>query len=319
MKYYLSIDSGGTKTAFLLVNEFGEELTSFNLGPANYIVNGLDNVINTYKDGLNKIEDDLKIKSSNISHSFIAMAGYGDIPKDNEMINKKIKENFDFNFAIGNDTENALSGSLMGESGIHIIAGTGSIGIGRDLNNNLSRSGGWHHAFGGDEGSGYWIGCHLIQHFTKQADGREEKTYLFNYLINKYNLECPENILDLVINKWDMQRDKIASLSKDVSYCASVGDKTAISIFNEAAKELALIINAIHSMGLYDDTTKISYSGGVFKCLDYFKDTFTNSLNFKYELVTPKFNPLVGGAILALQNDGLKINETITKNLEKIE
>ena len=71
------------------------------------------------------------------------------------------------------------------KQGIHVIAGTGSIGLGFDKDSYYVRSGGWHHLFGGDEGSGYWIGCQLIRHFTMQADGREEKTMMFDYILEK--------------------------------------------------------------------------------------------------------------------------------------
>ena len=57
-----------------------------------------------------------------------------------------------------------------------MIAGTGSIGL--DLTRTVTMC---EAADGiifseGHEGSGYWIGCQLIRHFTMQADGREEKS-----------------------------------------------------------------------------------------------------------------------------------------------
>ena len=318
MKYYLSIDSGGTKTAFLLIDENGQKLINFSLGPANYLVNGLDNVIKVYKEGIKRILEETNIEEKDISQAFIAMAGFGDIPDDIQMINNKIKSELNFKLVIGNDTENALSGSLMGESGIHIIAGTGSIGLGKDLNGKLYRSGGWHHSFGGDEGSGYWIGCRLLQHFTKQADGREDKTYLYDYIMRKYELDNSESILDLVVNKWNFQRDKIASMSKDVYECARKCDYIAYSIFTEAAKELALIVNAIYANGVYDSEVKVSYSGGVFNSLEYFESTFINSLSFKNKLVSPKFGPLVGGVILALKQDNVTIDDKLINNLKMI-
>ena len=105
---------------------------------------------------------------------------------------------------------------------------------------------------GGDEGSGYWIGCQLIRHFTMQADGREEKTMMFDYILEKYGLACPEEILRLVINEWKGERDKIASMSKDAYELAEQGDSAAAGIFKSAARELAKIVKGVYRNGNFD-------------------------------------------------------------------
>lgn len=210
MRRYLSVDCGGTKTAFLLCRETGELEAACTLGPGNYMVNGIDHVLSVLKDGILQICCQAAIAQSEITHSFIAIAGFKDIPADVPVLTRLVRETFPrMSITLGNDTENALAGSLLGKQGIHVIAGTGSIGLGFDKDSYYVRSGGWHHLFGGDEGSGYWIGCQLIRHFTMQADGREEKTMMFDYILEKYGLACPEEILRLVINEWKGERDKI--------------------------------------------------------------------------------------------------------------
>lgn len=176
MRRYLSVDCGGTKTAFLLCRETGELEAACTLGPGNYMVNGIDHVLSVLKDGILQICCQAAIAQSEITHSFIAIAGFKDIPADVPVLTRLVRETFPrMSITLGNDTENALAGSLLGKQGIHVIAGTGSIGLGFDKDSYYVRSGGWHHLFGGDEGSGYWIGCQLIRHFTMQADGREKK------------------------------------------------------------------------------------------------------------------------------------------------
>lgn len=318
MKNYLSIDGGGTKTAFLLCDENGKQLASCILGPANYLVNSLDGVISTFKEGVKQVCETAQIEEKDITSAFIAIAGFKDIPEDVPYVTHKVKEAFPlFECLIGNDTENALAGGLLGESGIHIIAGTGSIGLGLDLNGEYIRCGGWHHLFGGDEGSGYWIGAHLIQIFTKQADGRLPKTLLFSYLMDKYQLGCPENILKLVINEWQGSRDKIASMSKDAAYLASQNDYYACEIFAFAGKELANIVKAIYKQGSFSNKIKISYSGGVFKSKQYLLETFEKELNeIEFELIEPILEPVSGGIVLAMKMDNINIHDEITFNLK---
>ena len=58
-------------------------------------------------------------------------------------------------YRCGNDMVCAWAGSLGGEDGINIVAGTGSIGYGERAGAS-ARAGGWGEVFG-DEGSAYWI------------------------------------------------------------------------------------------------------------------------------------------------------------------
>ena len=50
MRRYLSVDCGGTKTAFLLCRETGELEAACTLGPGNYMVNGIDHVLSVLKE-----------------------------------------------------------------------------------------------------------------------------------------------------------------------------------------------------------------------------------------------------------------------------
>lgn len=319
MDRYLSVDCGGTKTAFLLCGENGKKEAECTMGPANYIVNGMDDILSTLKDGLNEICRQAEIEPTEICHCFIALAGYGDIPDEMEEIRNSICTYFpELRISLGNDTENALAGSLLGEKGIHIIAGTGSIGIGLDENGNYVRSGGWHHLFGGDEGSGYWIGCRLLQHFTKQADGREKRGQLYEYVMQKYELHCPEDILRLVIQEWQGKREKIASMSRDVWELAEREDSTAIDILEEAARELAGIIKGIYGRGSFAKPVKISYSGGVFKAVKYLKMPFEESVAaIPHEIVQPQLSPVAGGVVLAMKKSGRTLTDEIVAYLRQ--
>lgn len=319
MRRYLSVDCGGTKTAFLLCGETGRMEAACTLGPANYLVNGIDEVISVLKRGVELICAQAHVEQKDITAAFIAVAGFKDIPDDVPWITELIEGAFpQMKIVLGNDTENALAGSLLGKSGIHIIAGTGSIGLGHDKDRQYIRSGGWHHLFGGDEGSAYWIGCQLILHFTRQADGREEKSELYSYLINKYELGCAENILDLVINQWKGERDKIASLSRDVYELAELEDSHAIAIFDQAGLELASIIRSIYDRGAFERPLHISYSGGVFKAMKYLKSSMNEFLvGVPHVFVSPQLLPIGGGILLACEAAGQSVEESMVENLRE--
>ena len=318
MKTYLSIDGGGTKTKYLLTDENGIQLAETTTATTHYLQCGLSGLTDNLQAGLMTICRQANIED--VTAIFFAAAGYGDIPEDEEKIREAAGKAFEnIPFGIGNDCENALIGSLAGDPGINIVAGTGSIGLGYDDNGQMFRSGGWHHIFGGDEGSAYWLACQLIKEFTKQSDGRHPRTYLYQYLKDKYHFKHDSDILVMTIEEWNFDREKVAALALDVYECALAGDECCLNIYKEAAKELTEIILAIKDCLSFNLPIKLSYSGGVFKAGKLILDPLRYELKAdEFELIEPLLTPHAGGIILALRLDKREITPEILANLTKI-
>ncbi len=316
MKTYLSIDSGGTKTKYLLCDESGRFLATTTLATAHYLQVGLAGLTANLKTGIQAVCQQANITANDIAAAFFAAAGYGDIPEDEEKITKAAQVAFgSIKFQVGNDCENALIGSLAGQAGINIVAGTGSIGLGFDNEGQLFRSGGWHHIYGGDEGSAYWLACHLIQEFTKQADHRKPKTYLYHYLRDTYQFKHDSDILVMTIEQWNFEREKVATLAKDVYNCAKAGDEYCLDLYKQAANELAEVILAIKNTLTFQKPIKLSYSGGVFQAGDLILAPLAAALDDEFTVIEPLLSPEAGGIILALRLDNQEINPTILNNL----
>lgn len=319
MNYYLGVDGGGTKTKFIISDEQGMILAISTQPTCHYLQCGFDGITNVMRTGLNECLKKSEIDEQDIASAFIACAGYGDIEKDNKRIQKAVQKAYPtIPHIIGNDTENALAGSLAGGYGINVIAGTGSIGLGKNEHQEMLRCGGWHHSFGGDEGSAYWIACKLILHFTRQSDGREERTELYDYIRKEYQLKEDSDILDLCVVQWDFDRTKIAAMSRSVYELAKRQDPIAIAIFQEAAKELADIIRTIYrKLNFTSSTIPVSYSGGVFQSKHFILDPLRQELSSlpSLQLCEPILSPDSGSIILAMQQDHLTITPAILHNL----
>ena len=316
--YYLGVDGGGTKTKFIICNEKGLKITSIEKTTSHYLQIGIDNLAGFISDGINEVCLKANITKEEINNAFLGIPGYDDIKKDTPFINKAIEKAMgNIKYSIGNDGLNALAGSLAGEDGINIVAGTGSIAFGHNSDNNLTLScGGWHHGIGSDEGSGYWFSVQLLKEFSRQSDGRDDKTILYDYVKEKLNLLDDSEILELVINNWKLDRTKVASLSKIVNELYELNDPYAIKIVDNASQELADIVNGLYKRLAYKNKIKASYSGGMFKMGDKLIKPFKEKLlPNKIELVTPVLKPEDGSIILALKNDGVIINEEIVNNL----
>ena len=224
------------------------------------------------------------------------------------------------NFQCGNDVEAGWAGSLACRPGINIVAGTGAIGFGRDKDGNSARASGWGY-FMGDEGSGYWLGKKLISLFTKQADGREPKTPLYEIVRNTYNLEKDFDFIDVIYEDMEMKRDQVAKLALLLDKAIEQGDKKAEELFEKAAYEHSLTVKAIiDKLNLTkDDELLVSYSGGVFKAGKYilkpFKKYLQSGETKKVKLMEPVLKPVTGAALYSMM---LAENKDIKENFDLI-
>lgn len=318
--YFVSADCGGTKTAIVITDEYGKEVRSVILGPANYLVNGLDNSVELIAKGVDDLLIGSNLSRKDIAHFVIALAGYGDIPRENELIRTAFEKALDYPFSLVNDIENATAGSLMNHNGIHLVAGTGSIAACKNKDGIILRSGGWGHYFGGDEGSAHWIGSKLLLSYCKQSDGRKEKTLLHRYIKERYSLENDEDILLLVLNQMGMRREEIASFALDAVKLYDLGDPEAKEIFYQAGEELGELALSLYQRGKdFDLPLMISYSGSVFKSLDRIKAGLDKKLKgIDYQLVKPGLSPLAGGIIIAMEKTKQAIGPDIIENLKEI-
>ncbi len=142
-----------------------------------------------------------------------------------------------------------------------MIAGTGSIALGRDRHGTITRAGGWGHIVG-DEGSGYDLGRHCLQAVSKAADGRGQMTALVEHVLSHWNLNSASDIIGRVYP--DCDKATIASLSTLVFMAARGGDEVACSIVKDAARELALAAMAVkNKLDFPGEQVALALGGGL--------------------------------------------------------
>lgn len=316
--YFVSVDCGGSKSNFVLTDETGKELARCKLGPGNHLVLGVDKTVELINDGINQLCEEANIDKKDITMAILATAGYGSSFQDKKY-DEAAKENYAFNYVITGDTKNALKGSLLDHSGIHIIAGTGSICKGSYNSNKYKSIGGWGYYANADEGSGHWIGCSLLRHFEWQADGREEKTLLYDYMYKTFDFKCDNDCLYLVMNRLNNERDKIATLAKNVAELCDMNDPAALQIMYDAGYQLGILARSMYKNNKFDDPVTISYSGSVFKSLKYLRPGIEKALeDVPHVLADPILGPLAGGIALAMDYAEYKYDESVIENLKKI-
>lgn len=296
--FYIGIDGGGTKTKFTLINERNEIIFTIEKGTCHYNQIGFDGTEKILSEGLKDIIESTNLNISDIKGVCLGLAGYGKVKSDADKLSIVVKKVFgNTPYKLLNDVQIAHAAALALEDGVVIISGTGSIGY--SVNDAKTRRvGGWGYSIG-DEGSAYWIGKKTIEEFSKQADGRREKTKIYYILKEELNLEDSYQLINYIYNHIKSDRGEIAKLAQICTKAATDGDKVAIDILEEAGKELAMLINALADDFPRDRKVKASYVGGVFKCGNLIIDPIRKNLNENIEFVHPKYTPDVGACILA--------------------
>lgn len=232
--YYLGIDGGGTKTAFVVIDDNNKIVYESIKGPTSIDTVPFDVTINTINEEINKIE--YKLDSVFAGLGGIISKEHKDKLREAILENSKVK---DAKVECDNDIIQAFYGSLDGKDGIAIIAGTGSVAYG--INNNQSfRVGGYGYQEG-DAGSAYALGHGAMCHLARVIDTRLPASK-FSKELQDY-IKCYDNIqlTNYIVNS---TRTEVAKLAKIVT--ANQDDKYAKKIISDNVDEMIGMIKAVY-------------------------------------------------------------------------
>jgi N-acetylglucosamine kinase-like BadF-type ATPase len=314
---FLGIDGGGTKTEMVLCDENAQILSRVKKESASHWQVSEDIIKAVIQDGVDEALELAKKTMSELSAVGYGMSGLGeDLNKDSISIGvcKSVFEGIPL--AIKNDGEIGLIASLGNEVGINVVAGTGSIAFGSDSKGTIARCGGWGHELG-DEGSGYWLGLKLLELFSKQADGRLEKTLLYDLLRERLQFKYDFELMTIVQDHYFGDRTQIATLQQILCDAAKENDACAIAAYKEAAEELIDLVVGVRNQLEFKGNISVSYSGGVFNAGDFIREPFLNGLKERgFVCCKPVFEPIQGALILAAKQVGY--HQELISKLDRI-
>ena len=141
----------------------------------------------------------------------------------------------------------------------------------------------------------------MLNAFTKEDDGRLEKTSLYDLIMRRLSLKEPYDIISYVSETLGNKRDEIAKLAPILNEAALLGDPEAIRIYREAAIELASLANALAKD--VDRTIDMACFGGVFKAGELIMSPLRDSLAKNIHLIEPKFPPEYGAYLIARKSE----------------
>ncbi len=256
--YFLGVDGGGSKTLAVIVDARGQERGYAQVGSTNYAAVGIERAIaNLYaaaEQAAQAAGCRLPFKAA-----WLGLAGV-DRPSDQDLFLPRLQSLAE-TIRLTNDGELLLS-ALDDAVGVALVAGTGSIALGRDARGCAARAGGWGHILG-DEGSGYEIGRLALQAAARAADGRGQATVLLEQIMTYWKLDRPDDLIGRVYSSDD--KAEIARLSSLVFLAARDGDHAARQIARHAADELALAaITVCRALDFPGGKVNLALGGGLF-------------------------------------------------------
>lgn len=308
MSTYLGIDGGGSKTAFVLIDDSGRVLGSHAAGPAYYLEIGWDAMRAMLASGIEATLAQAALAPAALSFAFLGLPAYGEDSRLIAALDAAASPTLDpGRYRCGSDAVCGWAGALAADDGINVIAGTGSMAYG-EYEGRTARAGGWGELFS-DEGSAYWIARRGLNLFSRMSDGRIARGPLYDILRRHFVLRSDLDLCAAIYGQAQTQRSNLAALAPLVAEAAQMGDAAASALFTEAADELAQIIDAVHRQLLVPAQVRfsVSYSGGLFQQRDLLLARLQSSLanrGPRYRLAPPRLPPVAGAALYAAKLSG---------------
>lgn len=271
--HVLGIDGGGTQVqAILAVIEDGKPrvLGRGQGGPANVKADSQESAFAQIGRAINAAFAAAGLSPGRVGAACLGLAGAGR-PAEQRAVSAWAERN-QVSTIIEVTGDVALPIALLpGETGIAIVAGTGSCVIGRASDGRNARAGGWGPLLG-DEGSAYGLALSALRAIVKTVDGRGRSTSLTERLLKQMGLSEPAQVISAVHSP-DWDRTRLAMLAPDVIRVADEGDSVATEILISHVAELAE--NAavvIRRLGLQQDGIALALAGGLLTKAPTYRD-----------------------------------------------
>ena len=258
----LGVDGGGTKTTGLLADRQGSVIAHLRGEGSNQFVIGMDNAARNLAELIAGLAGAAKCPVASIGRGVLGLAGMGAVRDRQVLIGAiharlRVMGHPPVPLAIETDGRVALEGAFNGGPGIVVVAGTGSVVMGKSARGEAISIGGWGRVIG-DEGSGYFIGLEALKAASREIDGRGEAGRIRVSLASRFGLESRDRIIAAVYR----EKFDIPSIAPAVLDAADAGDAVALGILTRAADELSgQIAAAIFRLGLGEGTGVVMIGG----------------------------------------------------------
>ena len=242
MNIAIGIDGGGTSTRTALSID-GTVKASYKTGASNIYAVGLKNAIKAITDGIDNCIADAGLNRQTPMSIHIGGAGMGNMQNKAKL--KEILAPFYPSSIINISDDIAVLTPELGDnrSGIILIAGTGAIAYGQNINGVTIRSGGYGWRLD-DEGSSFYVSKEAIKRTLKSIEQMDLKTSLDKALCRHYRIKTVDEII-YYINDDNRKKNDYSSFTPEVIRQAELGDILAADIVQKTVNAQFKLIESI--------------------------------------------------------------------------
>ena len=299
---FLGIDGGGTKTHAVLTDEFGKIAGEGFSGASNPLRVGIERAVSNIFKATESACDMAGRSRTDIVAIECGLAGVRreDLRRS---VRQRISENYRIKAVeVVTDAEIALYGVNSGKAALVVIAGTGSICLGRDDKGETAIAGGWG-PLAGDEGGGAGLARRALQAVAKAVDGRGNPTILSRYATEYFRTSTPEDVM-VAIYTPQTDNAKIAGFARFVVKAAKEKDIIALEILREGGAELGIAaVAVIKKLKLQKKNLPVGFVGSIFRAGKLITDSLIETVHRTAPhafLIEPKLSPAQAAAKMAV-------------------
>ncbi|MDH4069641.1 MAG: hypothetical protein OEV30_04400 [Ignavibacteria bacterium] len=295
----LGVDGGGTRSTGLIADLSGNILTTQEAGAMNPNVVGFEASARTIFELITNCCEEVRCSPDDLRSIVLGVAG-ARVHEFRERIKESVnahsvKKGKKFlPISIETDARIALEGAFDGSAGVVLIAGTGSIIIGKTEKGEILSVGGWGRILG-DEGSGFALGRDGVRALTSYYDGRRDDSKLRGLVEETFGWKDREDLIRAVYQ----EQFDLAQLAPLVMTAAVDHDPVCQRILQNSATQLVdQLRSVVMKMGVLRRISVV-LSGGL---VDQ-ETVFSNVLRMKIMKALPQVevrkaaNPPAHGAV----------------------
>ena len=299
-RYFFGIDGGGTNSRLAITDSGGRAISASKAGSTNIYSVSKEEVFTNLSQLLDTALKQASLEKTDLSAGCLGCAGLG-----REGERKLFSDFFDkflwqgFPVKLCTDGEILLCGGLDNLEGYCLIAGTGSLALGRSLDGRLVRAGG-HGYMLGDEGSSAWTGRTAIARILRSIEDRDLPTEMLPEILEAAGLQNAGDLIKYVHH--DADKATIGALAPAVTAAARKGDPLALDILKTGAKELAFLVKSVLGQSPWIKNKALVLAGGVIEhdeILTGFLKQILAQENGDLKVGLPNGTALTGASMLA--------------------
>lgn len=299
MTLLLGVDGGGTRTRVQLVDANGALLGEGEAGTANHHALGMPAAQAELLKAIANAFERAGIPAQRVSTACLGLAGTDRADERaawTAWAEKQVAECV----MVVNDGALVLAAGTPENWGVALVAGTGSVVLGKTRQGKTARAGGWGYLIG-DEGSSYELAREALRAAAQAADGRGPATALLPAILEYWQARDPSELIAHVYRPGAAPAE-LAVLAPLVTRCAGEGDAVARRLVEQAGQALAMTVRAVCVALDFQEEVPLALTGGLVLSAAAVREALLRALGqtqYRMNPVTPVDAPVRGAVRLA--------------------